>query len=693
MLKPEKIKKLISQTPNKPGVYKMYDQNEKIIYVGKAKDLKKRLRQYFQKNYQHSNLTRKLLEKLAKIDFIQVDSELEATILESTQIKQLKPKYNVIMKDDKSFVYIKITKEDFPRIQIVRDIKKDGAKYIGPKTAAHKVKDTLKMLKKLFPFRHCGLDIDFLGVGESKHKVKVTRKVIKYPCLDYYIKRCVAPCIGKSTPEEYQKIIKNVENFLEGKEGDIFKELESQMRELAQDKKFEKAAKLRDKIQKIRDILEKQKVSDPRQSDKDVINYCIIQSRAFFNLFQIRGGKLVGQENFILSANAFAEDDQNEEILDAFIKQYYALTSDFPKEIVVPHPTSEQNVLEALLSKESNHKISIHIPQKGTKNKLLTMSLKNAKIYADRSRPSWKKESNVTIEATKRLGKILKLPKEPNRIECYDISHLAGTETVGSMVVFEKGAPKKAHYRKFKLRTLDNKINDYKSMEEVLKRRFTKIAEKVQKRDYKVKKTSKEEDGYRFFELKKDKLTAGTLAIKEYSDRVAQLNSLEIKKKFRGEKLGYKLIRGVMAKTKSKRIYIICKKELKDYYQILGFEEVKKVPKELEKMDKKKICMVFERFKLKKDPSFSKIPDLVVIDGGKGQLSTAKKVLDDLKIEIPIISLAKRLEEIFIPNEEVSLILEKNNPALNLLQRTRDEAHRFAITFNKDLRSKKIRKK
>ncbi|MEK7085593.1 MAG: excinuclease ABC subunit UvrC, partial [Patescibacteria group bacterium] len=298
MTENKNLQKVLKNLPKAPGVYKMIDKEGRVIYVGKAKDVSKRIKQYFQKNYEHSTRTRKLLENVTNIETIIVDSELEAVILEHNLIKQLQPKYNVIMKDDKNYVYIKITLEDFPRVQIVSRIEKDNAKYIGPKTAAHKVQETFKILKKIFPFRHCGLDIKIIKDNE----VEITNKVIKYPCLDYYIKRCIAPCIGKCSIKEYQKIIKNVENFLEGKTENILKDLKRQMQEYSAAKNFEKAAKIRDKLLKIEEIVERQKVQDQNQEDKDVINYCVSQDRAYFNLFQIRDGKLIGQENFTLSA-------------------------------------------------------------------------------------------------------------------------------------------------------------------------------------------------------------------------------------------------------------------------------------------------------------------------------------------------------------------------------------------------------
>ncbi|OGJ43177.1 excinuclease ABC subunit C, partial [Candidatus Peregrinibacteria bacterium RIFCSPLOWO2_02_FULL_39_10] len=427
------IKRILGNLPHNPGIYKMMDKDGKIIYIGKAKDLNKRIRQYFQKNYEHSTRTKKMKENTEDIKITVVDSDLEAVILEHNLMKEFKPKYNVVMKDDKNYVYIKITNEDFPRIQIVRRVEKDNAKYIGPKTAAHKVEDTLRILKNILLFRHCGLDIKFTDT--PTHIVEVSKKTIKYPCLDFYTNRCVGPCIGKCTPEEYKKIITDMENFFAGRADEIFKTLREQMNNYAEIRNFEKAAKIRDKIKKLEDILEKQKVSDPNQEDKDIINYCVTQGKAYFNLFQIRGGKLIGQENFTLSALDADENSQNQEILEEFLKQYYCLATDIPKEILIPHNLENEQEIKNFVDKIANKKILFLVPKQGIKNRLLDMSLNNARIFADRQKFSWRTQDDLTEKAAKDLKKLLGLKNDLKRIECYDISHLSGTETVGSMIV------------------------------------------------------------------------------------------------------------------------------------------------------------------------------------------------------------------------------------------------------------------
>ncbi|MBI4975362.1 excinuclease ABC subunit UvrC [Candidatus Peregrinibacteria bacterium] len=633
--------------------------------------------------------------------FTSVDSELEAIILESNLIKEFQPRYNVIMKDDKNYVYIKITKEDFPRIQIVRKVEKDNATYIGPKTAAHKVQETFKILKKIFPFRHCNLDIT-IDKG-SRNKVKIGNKVIKYPCLDYYIKRCAAPCIGKCGIEEYKEIIENVKDFLAGKADKIMRELNEKMKLFAKNREFEKAVKIRDKIKKIEDILEKQKVSDPNQEDKDIINYCATNGKAYFNLFQIRDGKLIGQENFILGAEGIEES--GDEILESFLNQYYKLATDIPKEILIPHEIEDPETFKKFLLNETGKNPEIIIPKIGTKNQLLEMSLNNAKIFADRNRKSWDENNYISKNATSELQKFLKLKKPIKRIECYDISHLSGTDTVGSMIVFENGIPKNSLYRKFKLKTVQGYPDDYKSLKEVLTRRFSKITEDIKQREYTFRKAQKKDHkligkntkinlnktDINFYVLEKKERLCGFIGIKEYSKLLTELSNLWISKKEEGKKLEDKLIKNGISKTKAKRVYIAGDKKIKESYLLLGFEEIKKSPKELEK--KHKEYLLYDKPKHKPDESFSQIPDLVIIDGGKGQLSSAEEVFKKLNLNIPHISLAKKLEEIFLPDKKDSIILDRTSEILKLLQHARDEAHRFAINYNRNLRSSNISKK
>lgn len=663
--------------PKKPGIYKMLNKEGEVIYVGKAKDLKKRISQYFQKSKNQPARTKKLLENTEEILYTIVDTELEALILELNLIKELRPKYNVLMKDDKNYVYIKINEnEDFPRIEIVRKIDDKRATYFGPKTAKHKVEKTFKTLKKILPFRHCSLEIKAV----SDKKTEATKKTIKFPCLDYYIKRCCAPCISNCTKNEYREIIDNVKKFLEGHHEDLIKNLRKQMELAALNRDFEKAAKLRDRIKNVGEIVERQKISDPNRKDTDIFNFVTENGKAFFNLFQIRDGKLINQENFIFNA---PQEDENE-ILSSFLTQYYEKTTNIPSEILIPAKLEEEKVIQAFISNQKGKKVRITNPKIGEKNKLLSLSEKNAKIFADRNRTSWQEEEKSKLK----------------RIECYDISHIAGEDTVGSMIVFEKGIPAKDMYRKFKIRTVQGKPDDYKSLEEVLTRRFSKLQLEIKRKEFKFKKATKknfDKQTHYFLENGKKQI-AGTINTIEINPNIAEISGLFIKKNFRGQKLGHLLITEAMQKIKAKRVYTACKKELAPYYEKLGFEEIKTIPDELKAkylrckdISDNTVWYAAEKSRFKKDKSFSKIPDLIIIDGGKGQLSTALKALKSLNIDIPVISIAKKDEAIFLPDKKTPLLLESTDEALKLIQRSRDEAHRFAISYNKKLRQKRLK--
>ena len=720
----QKIKTVLRNLPGKPGVYKMIDDGGRVIYVGKAKNLKKRVTSYFQKTKTFSTRTQKLVENIDDISYTVENSELEALILELNLIKELRPKYNILLKDDKNFVYIKITKEDFPRIQIVRKIDDKTATYFGPKTSKMKVEKTFQMLKKVFHFRHCNLNIEEIPnktTGKTPNKsVKVSHETIKYPCLDYYIKRCSAPCIANISKEEYNESIENIKRFFEGHHDEIIRNIKKQMMELASNKQFEKAARLRDTLKTIESILEKQSISDPNQEDKDIFNYTIESGKAFFNLFQIREGKLINQENFAVQAASVTEEDEEakSELLNAFLEQYYEKTTNIPKEILIPHEFANKDEFEDYLSEEKGRKVKILIPQKGQKNRLLELSLKNAKVFAERNRASWKEEGDDKKAILEDLKTLLNLPTLPKRIECYDISHLSGTDTVGSMIVFENGVPKNSDYRRFKIRTLKKgDIDDFKSITEVLERRLNHIG--IINDDFVIRKGKKIDeaklgtDFKNYYLIEKKKKVCGHLMLKKYG-QYERISRFEIDEKFRGEKLGQRLLKFVLKHAKTKRIYINCKLSLANYYEEVGFSQIQKIPKEIEESLKEIDCApedlksqepkttksqppeqtlwyAYDRTRLR-DKSFESKPDLIIIDGGKGQLSSAVEVMKKFNLKTPIISLAKQEEEILLPNSKTSIKLEKTDNTLKLIQRLRDEAHRFAISFNRDLRAKKMTK-
>lgn len=874
----------------------MIDKEGRVLYVGKAKNLKKRVHSYFQDYKEKTIRTKKMVEQVNDIQYITVDNELEAILLETNLIKELRPKYNILMKDDKNFVYIKVdSSDDFPTISIVRKVERDGAKYFGPKTSKWKVEKTFDLLHKLFPFRNCKLKIDWDSTnnGEDQYNVIISNKTIKYPCLEYHIKRCAAPCLGIVKPEEYKKMIDQIINFLSGKHEEILNKLKEEMILAAKDRKFEIAAKLRDQVLAIEDVMEKQKISSPNDVDQDLISYVIKNNSIFFNLFMVRSGKLINQENFIfetketlpLDKGGWGDlSDSPSEIYESFIKQYYSEAADIPKEILIAGSMEEQDFIEHWLSNLKGSKVKITIPQKGDKNKLLELSLKNAENYAKDHISKFESEKKRTIDAAMNLAKILQenglqTSNDLKRIECYDISHLSGTYTVASMVVFEKGKPKNDHYRHFNIRTLENgQIDDFKSMEEVLTRRLKYLKNSpTDKGDlggfalpssYKISKATEKDlpkinefmksEGWgekkhndEFVILKNNKKEIkGCVRIKYKGEKkLAHICNVFINEDLRGSKLGLALVKAMMEKCTNDQIYIICRASLVPYYTNLGFVIDKNIPEEfhqsielnkkiyineevflmkyddrkqigtfkIKKEKNKEQSYILERETIKskkqvgsaclekfdqnhylvkinllpdyenkqnligmlldrviedspiptvyinfqssasnykeflinygfdelqktpecfkdllttnnsplttliydrnknaksKDESFSSTPDLIVIDGGKGQLSSAQIAMFSLNLNIPMIGLAKQDEEIILPfchsredgnpvnmdftagkldsENHTSILLPKSSPTLHLLQRIRDEAHRFAITFNREKRSKNL---
>jgi len=738
----KEFKQLLKNLPAVPGVYKMLDKEGVVIYVGKAKNLKNRVSSYFQKNYEHSSRTKKLLENIADLKYIETDTELEALILENNLIKELRPKYNILMKDDKSYVYIKIDlAEDFPRIRVVRERDLDRekksnerVKYFGPKLASSRVYDTLRVLKRLFPFRHCQLNIQYLGedtsaksaslaISPDKNIVNVTNRVIDFPCLDYYIKRCPGPCTGAITPVEYKKIVQQIIDFLSGKNEEIEASLRAQMQEAASQKLFEKAARIRDKLIAVQGIAERQKISDPSRQDTDVINFTTDIGHVYFNIFMIRGGKLINQENFTLDALELAAESaggratvDTAETLEAFLSQYYARAAEIPKEILIPETIEGKETMEAWLTEQRDSAVRILTPQRGEKNNILELSLKNAESFAKQYRIKWLAEQRGET-ALARLTEVIGLKELPKRIEGYDISHLGGNETVASMVVFENGLPKSEHYRHFKIRTVVNKPDDFRSMAEVLTRRLKYLTKPT---DITIKKAGKKNipliqewgkaakwselyetpDYKNFLMLKKAKTPIGMVRFMELQKNIFEITALYILPEHRGNKLSFTVLDKLIGKVKDKkaRFYVEVEPHLIDHYAEYGFTEVPNPPTVIqektrawEELDGKKYTILaYYKTKQKVDSSFSARPNLLLIDGGKGQLSAVVEVLKKLQLDIPVVSLAKRLEDIYKPGEPAPILLDGGDEAMKLLQHVRDESHRFAITFQRNLHRKNL---
>lgn len=543
----EELKKL----PAKPGVYLMHDARDTIIYVGKAVSLKNRVRQYFQASRSKGVKIEQMVTQIAWFEYIVADSELEALVLECNLIKEHRPKYNTMLKDDKAYPFIQVTvNEDYPRVLFARRMKKDKSRYFGPYTSAGAVKDSIELIRKLYRLRSCSRR---LPQDEGKER----------PCLYYHIKQCDAPCQGYISREEYRKKITGALEFLNGNFKDVLKDLEQKMLQASEEMRFEDAMEYRDLMQSVRQIGERQKITGSDGEDKDIIALAIDGEDAVAQVFFIREGKLIGRDHFYLR---IARGDTRGQIIDSFIKQFYAGTPYLPKELMVQEELEDQEVLEEWLSKRKGLKVHIRVPKKGTKEKLVEMAQKNAEIILRQDRERLKREEGRTIGAMKEIERWLGL-SDLVRIEAFDISNISGFQSVGSMIVYEKGKPKKNDYRKFRIKSVQGP-NDYASMEEVLTRRFLR-----------------------------------------------------------------------------------------------GMEE---------------------------SSGFERLPDLLMMDGGRGQVNIALQVLDRLGLSIPVCGMVKddhhRTRGLYFNNEEIPI--DRSSEGFKLITRIQDEAHRFAIEYHRLLRSK-----
>ena len=554
----EELKKL----PGKPGVYIMHDAEDTIIYVGKAISLKNRVRQYFQSSRNLGIKKEQMVEQIARFEYIVTDSELEALVLECNLIKEHRPKYNTMLKDDKTYPFIKITlQEEYPRIQIVRQMKKDKAKYYGPYTSGLAVRDVVELVTKLYHLRTCNRNLP--------KDIKKER-----PCLYYQIHQCEAPCQGYISKEEYHKKVEQLISFLNGSHKEILKELEQKMLSASEELRFEDAAQYRDLIESVKKIAERQKITDQHGEDKDVIAVAQENDDVVAQVFFIRGGKMIGRDHFFLHTAG----EEKTVVLSSFIKQFYAGTAMIPKEIMIESEIEDREIIETWLSNRRGTKVQIRVPKKGTKEKLVELAKNNAKLVLEKDKERLKREEGRTIGAVKEISKLLNL-SSAQRMEAYDISNISGFQSVGSMVVYENGKPKRSDYRKFRIKTVEGP-NDYASMEEVLTRRFEHGMEEKQQQ-----KEKKQEEQY---------------------------------------------------------------------------------------------------------GSFTRFPDLILMDGGKGQVHSALSVLEKLKLEIPVCGMVKddkhRTRGLYYKNQEIPI--EKDSEAFRLITRIQDEAHRFAIEYHRSLRSK-----
>ncbi|MHB1294279.1 MAG: excinuclease ABC subunit UvrC [Anaerolineae bacterium] len=553
----ERIRSRLAALPTKPGVYLMRDANNRVIYVGKAIVLRNRVRSYFQEGAAHPPKTERLVADIDDLEWIVTGSELEALILESELIKRYSPRYNIRLKDDKRYPYIKVTwQEDFPRFFVVRQMLRDGARYFGPFTSSQAVYQTLEVVRRLFPYRTCNREI----TGQDRR-----------PCLYYHIKRCTGPCIGAIDREGYRAIVDRACLFLEGKQDEIVEKMREEMAEASESLRFERAAELRDQVSAITTIIERQRIVSGHLHDHDFVAFARDNGQACVQVFFVRAGRLIGREYYVLSGT---QDESDLEVMTSFVKQFYDEAAFVPPEILVQNDLDELPLIEAWLRQKRGSRVAIKVPRRGDKHDLMRMAAENASETLVRLRAEWEADTNKHVEALTELQQALNLREPPSRIECYDISNIQGTATTASMVVFVQGVASKQDYRRFRIRTVQGS-DDFASMAEVLQRRFA-----------------------------------------------------------RANEVGGK-------------------------HSVDG-----------------------------KENRWAIMPDLVIVDGGKGQLSAAREAMEAVGVaHIPTTGLAKQNEELFVSDRSDPIVLPRDSQGLYLIQRIRDEAHRFAITYHRKLRS------
>lgn len=555
----EELKKL----PAKPGVYIMHDGNDAIIYVGKAINLHNRVRSYFRKNIGRGPQIDKMVTQIARFEYIITDSELEALVLENNLIKEYSPRYNTMLKDDKTYPYIKVTLGDaYPRVMLSREMKKDKSRYFGPFTSATAVKDTIDLINKLYMLRTCNKNLP-KEAGKDR------------PCLNHHIKQCMAPCQGSISQEEYREEVGHALDFLSGNFSPVLKELERKMKEASDNMEFEEAIKYRDLFNSVKKIAQKQKITDSDGEDKDIIALALDENDAVVQVFFIRDGKLIGREHFYMT---HVSGNEKKQVLLDFVKQFYAGTPFIPRELMIQEEIEDTEVLEKWLSARKGGRVYIRVPKKGSKEKLVELAAKNAALVLSQDKEKIKREEGRTIGAVKEIAALIGV-EGIHRMEAYDISNISGFANVGSMVVYEKGKPKRSDYRKFKIKTVSGP-DDYACMKEVLTRRF-----------------------------------------------------------------------------------------------VHGMEEREEMAlKEMEK----------------EFGSFTKFPDLILMDGGKGQVNIALEVLQELQIDIPVCGMVKddnhRTRGLYYQNQEIPI--DRSSEGFKLITRVQDEAHRFAIEYHRSLRGK-----
>ena len=675
-----------AKAPTGPGVYRWLDDEGGVLYVGKAKNLRARLKSYVAakpgKDLGPWKLS--LIEKIRNVDWTIVGSELEALVLETNLIKEFRPKYNVLMKDGKNYVYVKVTAKDpYPSVEIVRQMEKDGSLYFGPHLRAVDTHRALDMVQDLVQYRACKESLALLNRGGDPSKLR--------PCLDYQIGQCCGLCAGAIDAAEYLSRIERLVAYFKGDYGPLIQRAKELMKQAAQLKQFERASHFRDTLASLEQMSERQIVSDTSGEDVDVFGVALLSGAVHAVLLRKRGGKLIGEESFSLMGRA----ENMDEALEQVLPQYYEASPDVPDAILVGADFPSRATLEELLSARRGKKVKVRVPERGTKSQLLSLAERNAQEKALKAEASWEADARNTEEALAALQELAKLPALPARIEGYDISHLGGTETVGSMVVAIDGKPRNDHYRNFTIRTLqEGDVDDYRSLREVLTRRFRHLVGGIKAEEARwaaegvTVRRSKKADGEKVGEC-----DVGVVAEKEgeivavatlgTTDGHCELAALRIDPPYVEGPLASFLVRKTLQGAKGK-VYAVVDADLESSYAAIGFRHVQRAPAAFEgRVNERTLLMACDAKDQKPDASLTARPDLLVIDGGKGQLGVAVEALANWKLDIPVISLAKREEEVFAPGSSFPIPFPPDSPAKFLLMRLRDEAHRFANRHRK----------
>ncbi len=735
------LRKRVAKAPTEPGVYRWMDDEGTVLYVGKAKNLRNRLRSYVTKDTGAGPWKQSFLEQITDFDVTVTNTEIEALIFETNLIKELKPKYNILMKDDKNYIYAKVTVQDpFPRVEAARKIAEDGSKYFGPMATGGELWAMLTMLRAIFPFRTCSMEIipqrkketeESQETEETEGVQKKDRIVLEVechhkdrptPCLDFHIEKCSAPCIGRTMPEEYHKeSVEGVIRFLKGDYESVRPVIQERMKKAAVEKKFELAAQFRDYLAALDRLEGKQLITDTSGGDSDIIAIAVLSGRADVVIMQRRGGRLIGDRNFSLAGHA----ENSSDVLEQFLPQFYEEGSEVPEEILVNASLPGKGTLEEWLTAKKGRKVNIILPARGRKSHLLQLAEKNVLEKARQREAKWEAEKRNTESALAQLQELLLLPSVPKRVEGYDISHLGGTETVGSMVVMVDGKARNDLYRSFTIRTLrSGQVDDYQALKEVLARRLRHLPEI---REAEMQKW--EEAGITLGKAKKaeqEQLEAVVLEASTLKDRPLQYKEcfvaregetvvavgriirhptalLEIELAWVAEPyqqgaLGQALLRTMLKTVKKGKAYVCVEADKESAYASLGFRYVIKPPPLFQERVQTvgsgtaaSLVMMYEAAQNKVDPSLSSRPDLLVMDGGKGQLSSVVEILKMFKVDIPVIGLAKREEEVFVDDQRDPVPFPHDSPAKFLLMRLRDEAHRFA-NRHREARGKKSTK-